>query len=115
MRKPVIVVAAVALLTGCAESFPVVGSTSKGVQFTGAAVAALSGGTFQITATNGVACNGTYDDLSLSRVITAPVTCSDGRYGDLTITRTPDLEAGTGSGTLNDGTRITFRFGRLAR
>lgn len=103
------------LLAGCGTySTPAAVQITDGRQLVGTATAAASGGTFQVTDGQGFSCNGTYDAYDMGRIITAPVICSDGRTGTVTLHRTPDLLSGRGVFQLNDGTAGTVAFGKLA-
>jgi hypothetical protein len=68
-------------------------------------------GKFSVTTDTGLVCSGTYDSGFGSKVMIVPATCADGRSGQLFITRGGDLESGTATGRLNDGTRAEFTFG----
>lgn len=101
-------------LAGCSMSLPVTGEIG-GERAQGQAAASFSGtGTFYVLTTAGLRCDGTYDALSMEATITAPVTCSDGRTGNLIITRAPDRVSGTVIGRLSDGTEASFVFGNLS-
>ena len=114
MRRYVWLAAAV-VLGGCATEFSVpvtgqIGSTPAQGQST----ARLDGnGTFFVMTTRGLRCDGTYDALDTNPTITAQTRCSDGRTGNLIITRTLDGLSGTVIGTLSDGTDARFVFGNL--
>lgn len=102
-------------LAGCGTySTPAAVQISDGRQMVGTATAAASGGTFHVTDGRGFSCDGTYDAFDSGRVISAPVLCSDGKIGTITIQRTPDLMSGTGEFVLNDGTHGRVAFGKLA-
>lgn len=86
-----------------------------GQALTGTTTAAVSGGHFEVSAPGGtLTCKGNYDALDTRPVMTTPVTCSDGRYGTVTVIRTPDGMAGTGTVTLASGERGSVGFGREA-
>lgn len=103
------------VLAGCGTySTPAAVQISGGRQMVGTATAAASGGTFHVTDGQGFSCDGTYDAYDTSRDISAPVICSDGRTGFVTLHRTPDLLSGSGDFRLNDGTGGNVAFGKLA-
>ncbi len=104
--------AAMIALTGCDYSVPVTGRIGNDLA-QGQSTASLSGGTFSVTSIRGLQCQGTYDALSREPTIVAPVSCADGRSGNLIITRTMDGMSGTVIGRLNDGTEAQFVFGDL--
>ena len=99
-------------LAACSFSVPVTGRIGQDLA-QGQATASMNGGTFSATTIKGLTCTGTYDATSTAPTITAPATCSDGRAGNLIITRTLDGISGTVIGRLNDGTEAQFVFGNL--
>ena len=103
-------------LSGCGSiTVPAAVKMDNGEAYVGTTTAALSGGTFQVSATSGsVTCSGTYDALDTNPVISAPVRCSDGRYGTITVVRNPDLRGGAGSVLLADGSSGSVAFGKNA-
>lgn len=97
----------------CSTTLPVVLVGPNGEVYRGMTHAALSGGSFGVTdGTN--TCQGTYNALDLSPVLTIPATCSDGRTGIITATRESDGMAGMGTVAVSDGTTWGFGFGRDA-
>jgi hypothetical protein len=79
----------------------------------GTTTAALSGGSFN--ATNGtLSCGGSYNALDQSPTISAPVLCSEGRKGIISVTRDYSGTSGGGHFTLTDGTSGDFLFGAAA-
>lgn len=114
--KPHAILAATLLFAGCATEFsvPVTGAIGK-EPAQGTATARMSGdGAFWVATTRGLRCEGSYDSKSRDPTITAPVTCNDGRTGNLIITRTLDGVSGTVIGRLSDGTESRFVFGNLS-
>lgn len=99
-------------LAACSFSVPVTGRIGEDLA-QGQATAAASGGTFSMATTLGLICQGNYDTTSREPTINAPVSCNDGRSGNLIITRTMDGLSGTVIGRLNDGTEAQFVFGNL--
>lgn len=80
----------------------------------GEAVASLSSGAFEASNLNGFSCNGTYDQYSQSRTLKVKIKCSDGRIGNIIISRTgPNLMNGSGVGKLNDGTKFRVLLGEM--
>ncbi|MGR9437942.1 hypothetical protein ACU8V1_23485 [Rhizobium leguminosarum] len=104
------------VLSACGSiTLPAAVKMNDGQALMGTTTAAVSGGTFQVATPKGdVACSGNYDALDSRPVITAPVRCSDGRYGTITVLRAPDGMSGSGSVTLADGTQGSVAFGRAA-
>ncbi|ULJ74396.1 hypothetical protein [Rhizobium gallicum] len=81
----------------------------------GKTTAAISGGRFEVASPKGdVTCSGNYDALDTRPIISAPVRCSDGRYGTITVERAPDGMSGTGNVNLADGSIGSVAFGREA-
>lgn len=107
---------AVSLLSACGTiTLPAAVKMSNGEALMGTTTAAISGGKFQVATPRGdVTCSGDYDALDTRPVITAPVRCSDGRYGTITVLRAPDGMSGTGSVRLADGATGNVAFGRAA-
>ncbi len=88
---------------------------SSGEVLTGTTTASVEGGRFQVaTPTGTVVCRGNYDAFDTRPTISAPVSCSDGRYGTITVTRAPDGRSGAGSVRLADGTSGSVAFGSEA-
>jgi hypothetical protein len=79
----------------------------------GSATAALSGGTFSVSAGK-LICSGSYNSLDYSPTITMPVLCNDGRKGIVIATRDNSGISGGGRFTLNDGSTGDFIFGPAA-
>lgn len=116
-RRLVVLVAALAGgLTGCGSiTVPAAVRTSDGTAMVGTTTAAISGGTFSVATADGrLTCSGTYDALDTSKTINVPVSCSDGRYGNASVTRQPDGRSGNGTAVLSDGTTAKLAFGNNA-
>jgi hypothetical protein len=113
--KICIFIALVIVLSACASlefRFPVEGRMG-GVGTKGLATASGGGnGMFYIDVPGGGRCSGAYDSLNRDPVLTLRIECDDGRTGQITVTRKPDLINGVAVGTLSDGTRGQFVFGR---
>jgi hypothetical protein len=78
----------------------------------GTATARFSGPSdFWVIAPGGFRCGGTYDAITDTPTLVVPVTCSDGRKGEVAITRDKTKIAGTATGRLSDGTEARFVFG----
>ncbi len=110
------VLALAAALAGCATEIkgPIIGRLSDGSPAIGEATARMDGdGSFWVELAAGSRCEGPYDALARDLVITAAVTCSDGRTGTAVITRQPSLQSGKAEVTLTDGTSGQFVFGGL--
>jgi clan AA aspartic protease (TIGR02281 family) len=94
----------------CAATYPVVVVGSNGEIFRGTTIAALNGGSF--SATDGkTTCSGTYNDWDMSRTLTIPAKCTDGRTGIITAMREADMISGKGTIAVSDGTSWSFGFG----
>lgn len=102
-----------ALLAACDVSHPVAVVGPGNTVFKGTANATfLEGGWFQ--ASNGTTtCQGRYRPASETKMVTFPVTCSNGLTGVGTATyETP--RSGGGEIVMKDGSRWKFIFGRAA-
>lgn len=108
--------ACLAFLAGCGSiTLPAAVKMDNGQALTGTTTAAVSGGHFEVSAPGGsLSCKGNYDALDTRPVLNTPVTCSDGRYGTITVIRTPDGMAGSGTVTLASGEKGAVGFGREA-
>lgn len=104
------------LLAGCGTiTLPAAVKMTNGEAMIGTTTAAISGGRFEVASPAGdVSCSGNYDALDTRPVITAPVRCSDGRYGTIEVLRAPDGMSGSGHVRLADGTAGNVAFGRAA-
>lgn len=109
-------IAGLAMLASCGSiTLPAAVKMDDGQALTGTTTAAVSGGHFEVAAPGGtLRCQGNYDALDTRPVLTTPVTCSDGRYGTVTVIRTPDGMAGAGTVSLASGERGSVGFGRSA-
>lgn len=104
-------------LSACATEFrsPVTGKIGGETAF-GYSTARFQGDSdFVVDTTKGLRCEGKYDALTQAKTITATATCNDGRTGELTIQRKEATLGGTAVGTLSDGTRGQFVFGKDIR
>lgn len=111
------VILAVTALCACGTiiSEPAAVRMTTGMLLVGTATASLSEGKFHVaTGDDKISCSGTYDPLDTSTAITAPVSCSDGRIGTISLTRTSDGLAGSGVVTMANGDKGAVAFGRLA-
>ncbi|MBB4103578.1 hypothetical protein GGQ66_002136 [Rhizobium borbori] len=114
-RVGILVMMSLALQSCGSITVPAAVKMDSGEAYVGTTTAAISGGTFQVTATSGVVtCSGTYDAFDTNPVISAPVRCSDGRYGTITVLRNPDMRGGSGTVTLANGSHGRVAFGRNA-
>ncbi|WP_428925018.1 hypothetical protein [Marinibacterium sp. SX1] len=99
-------------LTGCGEvSVPAQATASDGTVFYGKATASMSGGKFFVTSNSGVTCSGTYDAFSREKRLYLPISCTDGRSGQMALVRDNDLMGGEGTAELSDGTTARVIFG----
>ncbi|MBY5831891.1 hypothetical protein HFN47_22450 [Rhizobium leguminosarum] len=116
MKLKLALVLAALPLVGCGTiTLPAAVKMNDGQALVGTTTAAISGGTFQVSTPKGdVSCSGNYDALDTRPVISAPVRCSDGRYGAITVLRSPDGMTGTGTVALADGSTGNLAFGRAA-
>lgn len=113
MKKMIALLAPLAAAACSPPTVPVTGTLGREAA-QGQATANFDGnGTFWVITTRGLRCDGTYDAYSTDPTITAPVTCNDGRTGNLIITRSLDMVSGTVIGRLSDGTEGRFVFGNL--
>lgn len=116
MRKILYPLAAMCLLSSCGSiTLPAAVKMESGEALTGTTTAATSGGTFQVASPTGnLNCSGNYDPFDTAPVISAPVRCSDGRYGTITVLRSPEGRSGVGTVALADGTTGRVAFGSRA-
>ncbi len=100
------------VLTGCASiTVPAQGVASTGEAFTGTATAKISGeGTFELKGSSGATCSGKYDAMDMTKTISIPMTCSDGRTGTVIATRNAAGTGGSGTASLSDGSTAVFTF-----
>jgi len=92
------------LLGGCASqvSVPVNGMLANGSVMNGQATAKMTGeGTFWVTTVEGFKCQGSYDAFDRSPTLIVPIVCSNGKKGQLVITRKTQL-SGTAVGKAGD-------------
>lgn len=104
------------VLSACGSiTLPAAVKLDSGEALVGTTTAAVSGGTFQVAnPTASTTCTGNYDALDTRPVIAAPFTCTDGRYGTVTVYRSPNGMDGTGLVNLADGNTGRVAFGRSA-
>lgn len=104
------------LLSGCGSvTVPAAVQTSDGTAMVGTTTAAVSGGKFSVKTPDGnLSCGGTYNALDPSPTLSVPVTCSDGRHGNIAVVREPDGQGGRGFASLSDGTTAVVAFGNNA-
>ncbi|SPH20249.1 hypothetical protein ASD8599_00987 [Ascidiaceihabitans donghaensis] len=100
-------------LSACDVTHPVAVVGPANTVYRGTATATfLEGGWFQVN-NGGNSCQGRYTPASETRMVTFPVTCSNGLKGVGTATyETP--RAGGGEIIMQDGTKWRFIFGRGA-
>ncbi len=104
------------LLASCGSlTVPAAVKMDSGEALIGTTTAAVSGGTFTVNNPSGsVGCSGTYDALDTRPTLSAPFRCSDGRYGTITVLRSPGGRGGSGTVLLADGGRGPVAFGDQA-
>jgi hypothetical protein len=107
----------IAFIAACASEarIPVTGKIGGQTAFGYAIVRFHGDSEFTVDTAEGVRCGGTYDAHDQSQVIRVNASCADGRTGELLIQRKPGLIGGTATGTLIDGTRGQFVFGKDVR
>lgn len=108
-------------LAGCAASgtdgvqaTTISGVTSQGAPISGSNIvdAATGEGRFSVaTADDALRCTGRYDAVPLREVLIIPVTCSDGRTGEVTVERDETFLSGRAIAQLTDGTQAFAVFG----
>ncbi len=101
------------LLCSCGSiTLPAAVKMTNGEVLTGTTTASVEGGSFQVATPNGnIVCRGNYDAFDTRPTISAPVACSDGRYGTITVTRAPSGRSGVGTVSLVDGASGSVAFG----
>lgn len=104
------------VLSACGSvTLPAAVKLDSGEVLIGTTTAAVSGGTFQVAnPTASTSCTGNYDALDTRPIISAPFTCTDGRYGTVTVYRSPNGMDGTGLVNLADGDMGRVAFGKSA-
>lgn len=105
------------LTTGCASEFrvPVTGRIGGQPAF-GHSTARLQGeSTFTVDTASGLRCEGVYDAMTSAPELAAEGSCNDGRTAKLSIVRNTGRLGGVARGTLSDGTKGQFVFGRDMR
>lgn len=70
-------------------------------------------GTFWVTTPGGARCSGEYQVHELSPALVLTGKCSDGKTGQIVVTRTSDLMFGSAIVRLSNGTRGQFVFGNI--
>lgn len=70
-------------------------------------------GTFWVQIPGGARCTGDYQVRDPNPALVLQGKCSNGRQGQIVVTRTPDLMSGSAIVKLSDGTRGQFVFGNL--
>ncbi|MFT4271847.1 MAG: hypothetical protein QM578_12615 [Pantoea sp.] len=111
MRK--IIALSIFLLSGCAVSTGLVVQTEDQKDpLMGTATASLTRGDFYVENVTGLSCSGKYDQFTTTPMLKVTFTCSDGRTGAAQVMRYgANLENGSGSGRLSDGTRFRILIG----
>ena len=101
------------LLAGCGSvTLPAAVQMPDGSVMVGTTTAAMSGGSFSVSAPDGSrTCDGAYDPFDTTLTISIPVQCSDGLQGNILITRDPSGRSGRGIVHLSDGGIATVAFG----
>ncbi len=103
-------------VTACANSIqiPVTGQLSDGTAAAGTATAKTNDeGEFWIQVPNSFKCSGKYNSRSYDPTLIVPISCTDGRSGQLVVTRQTDMISGTAIAMLDDGTTGQFVFGDI--
>lgn len=118
MKTSALALLTIAALAACAPRqylLPVVGMMQDGSPMQGQIVLDLGGeGRFTVENLDGFSCSGTYDVYNRNPTIRIPITCSDGRFGDVLATRSANGVSGTATAKLTDGTTGRFVFGEVA-
>lgn len=70
-------------------------------------------GTFWVQTPGGARCTGEYQVRDRNPALVLAGKCSNGKQGQIVVTRTPDLMSGSAIVKLTDGTRGQFVFGNL--
>jgi hypothetical protein len=95
---------------------PATAKMDSGERFTGKTVAAHGTGHFQVQSSrHAVSCAGSYDLGDRRPTVTLPVKCSDGRTGNVTVTRTSDMMSAQGLVKLSDGSKGRVTVGRAVQ
>lgn len=104
------------LLASCGTiTLPAAVKMDAGEVLIGTTTASPSGGTFEVASpSNTTTCSGTYNPYDTSPILEAPFKCSDGRFGNLVVSRSPNGMEGTGLVNLSDGSKGRVAFGGSA-
>ena len=70
-------------------------------------------GTFWVQTPGGARCTGEYQVRDPNPALVLAGKCTNGKHGQIVVTRTPDLMSGSAIVKLSDGTRGQFVFGNL--
>lgn len=109
-----ILVVVLAMVSGCGPVIvPVAVIGARGEVLTGNAISTASSGTFEAN-NERLSCHGNYNPMSMDRVLSFAVVCSDGRQGFGTILRDSTLMAGRGKVRLADGEEAQVLLGQEA-
>lgn len=116
MKLRITFMAAPLFLASCGTiTLPAAVKMDAGEVMIGTTIASPSGGKFEVsTPNNSTTCSGTYNPYNTSPILEAPFKCSDGRFGNLVVSRSPDGMEGTGLINLSDGSKGRVAFGSSA-
>ena len=108
MRKMIITIfISLLTLTACVTP-PIYAKFADGRLLQGSGV----NGNFVIRDVDGYACNGTYPQFKINPSFDIPLTCSDGKTGNIIMSmNAPDFDTGYGQGKLSDGTKFVAIIG----
>ena len=115
VTRTLIAIAIAAASTGCASytyHAPIVGQDSEGNPMAGSFSVSTEAGSFWVQAPGGARCSGSYDPMTLVPTIVAHGVCTDGRTGEVVITRSG--LSGTAIAKFSDGSTGQYVFGDMS-
>lgn len=103
----------VLFLSGCSTQTGLVVQTEDQKEpLMGTATASLTRGDFFVESVSGLSCSGKYNQFTTTPMLKVNMSCSDGRTGVAQVMRYGgNLENGSGSGVLSDGTHFRVLIG----
>lgn len=112
MKNKILLILMCGFLSACTTTttIPVSMQTDKAEDFKGNVIVSPSGAGYHVVSEEGIACDGTFPK-GANITKTFEVNCSDGRHGN--ISAKWEGPSATGSGKMDDGTRLGFAFGNL--
>ncbi|TRB03485.1 hypothetical protein EXN61_21725 [Agrobacterium tumefaciens] len=103
-------------VTSCGTiTLPAAVKMDAGEVLIGTTTASPNGGLFEVSSPdNATTCSGTYNPYDTAPILEAPFKCSDGRFGNVVVSRSANGMEGTGLVNLSDGSSGRVAFGSSA-